>query len=134
MSIKKSEQEWLSELTPEQYRVCRQKGTERPFTGDLLSEFSPGTYHCVCCDAPLFEAESKFESGCGWPSFDAQSSDGNVDYQQDLSHGMRRIEITCKQCDAHLGHVFDDGPTTTGKRYCVNSVSLTFNSKDQNAE
>jgi peptide-methionine (R)-S-oxide reductase len=124
--MKKTEQEWQRQLTPEEFRVCRQKGTERPFTGELLYQFAPGTYHCTCCGEPLFEATTKFDAGCGWPSFNAQSSHGNVGYQRDTSHGMERIEIVCRHCDAHLGHVFEDGPAPTGRRYCVNSVSIKF--------
>ena len=123
--MKKSEKAWQQELDAETYRVTRLKGTERPFTGALLDERRAGEYHCVCCGALLFRAEHKFDAGCGWPSFFAEAAD-NVAYQTDLSHGMRRIEITCKQCDAHLGHVFDDGPAPSGQRYCVNSVSLSF--------
>ena len=122
--MKKTDAEWQQQLTAEEFRVCRQKGTERPFTGELLNQFSPGTYHCTCCGAPLFTAEAKFESGCGWPSFSAQSTDQNVDYYPDNSHGMRRIEIVCKQCDAHLGHVFPDGPPPSGLRYCMNALAL----------
>lgn len=125
--MKLTDQQWKEKLTEEEFRVCRLKGTERPFTGALLDNKASGEYMCKCCGARLFTSEHKFDSGCGWPSFDAQSDDNNVEYHQDDSLGMRRIEIVCSQCDAHLGHVFDDGPTQTGKRYCVNSVSIDFN-------
>ena len=126
---KRSDQEWQQLLTAEEFRVCRQKGTERPFTGELLDNKQDGSYLCKCCGCELFTSEHKFDSGCGWPSFYAESEQANVEYQQDNSHGMQRIEILCKNCDAHLGHVFDDGPLPTGKRYCVNSVSMTFDKK-----
>lgn len=129
--MKLSEREWREKLTSEEFRVCREKGTERPFTGQLLDEKKSGQYTCTCCGNKLFESEDKFDSGCGWPSFSAQSADNNVDYQQDNSLAMRRIEIICKHCDAHLGHVFDDGPAPTGKRYCVNSVSIQFNAAEK---
>ena len=127
--MKLTDEQWRQRLSDEEFRVCRQKGTEHPFTGALLDKKEAGQYLCKCCGAKLFTSQSKFDSGCGWPSFDAQSDDNNVEYHTDNSHGMQRIEIVCSQCDAHLGHVFDDGPTHTGKRYCVNSVSLDF-SKD----
>jgi peptide-methionine (R)-S-oxide reductase len=115
--------EWQARLTPEQYRVTRLGGTERPHSGEYCELFAPGTYHCVCCDAELFEADSKFRSGCGWPSFDA-SRDGSIEYLKDTSHGMIRTEVRCARCGAHLGHVFPDGPTSTGTRYCINSVAV----------
>lgn len=126
--MKLTEQQWRERLTEEQFRITRQKGTERPFTGPLLHNKETGCYHCICCEAPLFESEAKFDSGCGWPSF-SRALTNQVKYQQDLSHGMRRTEILCAQCDAHLGHVFDDGPLPEGQRYCVNSVSLVFTPK-----
>ncbi|MBY6197512.1 peptide-methionine (R)-S-oxide reductase MsrB [Vibrio hangzhouensis] len=118
---------WREILTDEQYRVCREQGTEAPFSGTLLHNRETGLYHCTCCNAPLFDSQSKYDSGCGWPSFDAPVSKEAIRYLDDLSHGMMRVEIRCSTCDSHLGHVFDDGPKTTGQRYCVNSVSLIFN-------
>lgn len=123
------DQSWRDKLTPEQYHVCWEKGTEAPFSGALLHNKKTGDYHCVCCGARLFDSSAKFDSGCGWPSFD-QALPGAVRYEPDLSHGMRRTEILCQQCGAHLGHVFPDGPTDTGQRYCVNSLSLTFSERE----
>ncbi|ARS51604.1 peptide-methionine (R)-S-oxide reductase MsrB [Kushneria konosiri] len=125
--VEKSDREWREQLTDEQYRVTRQAGTERPYTGDYQVEPVQGIYHCICCNAPLFENEHKFESHCGWPSFDRPLADAALEEHVDESHGMRRIEVTCRRCDAHLGHVFPDGPRdTTGLRYCINSVAMTF--------
>ena len=123
--IKKTEEQWRNELDAETYRVTREKGTEYPGSGKLLHNNKSGFYHCVCCNRQLFSSEQKFDSGCGWPSFDNCTVD-SIDYVKDTTHGMIRVEITCRHCDAHLGHIFDDGPTESGKRYCVNSVSLTF--------
>jgi peptide-methionine (R)-S-oxide reductase len=128
--MKQTEEYWRQRLTDEEYRVCRQKGTERPYTGEYLGEKSAGTYSCKCCGVKLFESDHKFDSRCGWPSFYAESAEENVRYETDLSHGMRRVEIICKHCDSHLGHVFEDGPEPTGQRYCVNSISLTFKPKE----
>lgn len=123
--IQKSEAEWEEQLSEEQYRVLREKGTERPFTGEYNLHFEDGTYKCMACNTALFESDSKFESGCGWPSFD-KSIEGSIEYIRDTSHGMIRTEIVCANCGSHIGHVFDDGPTETGQRYCVNSVSIDF--------
>lgn len=124
--IVKTEAEWKEVLTPEQYYILRQKGTDRPGDGGYTNHFEKGTYHCAACDAQLFESGTKYESHCGWPSFD-DAIDGAVEYTLDKSHGMMRTEITCTKCGGHLGHVFDDGPRdTTGKRYCVNTTSLRF--------
>ena len=123
--INKTPQEWLEKLGPERYRILRESGTEYPHSGELNTQFENGTYLCGGCSTPLFGSEAKFESGCGWPSFD-QAMPGKIEYVEDRTHGMLRTEIRCAKCGGHLGHVFDDGPTPTGTRYCVNSLSLDF--------
>jgi peptide-methionine (R)-S-oxide reductase len=114
---------WRSKLTPEQYRILREKGTERPFTGEYLNSDADGKFACAACGNKLFDSDTKFDSGTGWPSFD-QALPGAIAYHRDATHGMVRTEVTCAKCGSHLGHVFDDGPTGTGKRYCINSVCL----------
>lgn len=129
--VNKTEAEWQKELSPEEYRVLREKGTEYPHTGKYNLHFENGDYHCRACNAKLFESEHKFESGCGWPSFD-QAVEGAIEYIRDTSHGMIRTETVCANCGSHLGHVFDDGPKeTTGQRYCINSVSIDFEAEQK---
>ncbi len=124
--IERSEEEWRNVLTPEQYHVLREKGTERAFTGALTYNHDTGNYHCAGCGALLFMSGAKFDSGCGWPSFMIPAGSKAVVEHEDLSYGMRRTEVTCARCGGHLGHVFPDGPAPTGLRYCINSASLTF--------
>lgn len=124
--IERSEEEWRRELNDDEFAVCRQKATEAPFSGKLVNDKTTGTYLCRCCDQELFSSETKFDSGTGWPSFWKPMTDECIEEIEDRSLGMPRVEVTCRRCDAHLGHVFPDGPDPTGQRYCINSVSLTL--------
>ena len=128
--IQKTEAQWKELLGDAKYKILREKGTERPFTGSYNLTFEDGTYACMGCQNKLFESSSKFDSGCGWPSYD-QSIEGAIEYRKDSSHGMVRVEIVCSNCGGHQGHVFDDGPTASGKRYCVNSASISFEAKKE---
>ena len=122
--VEKSEEEWKAILTPEEFRITRLKGTERPHSSDLCSLFEPGKYACICCETPLFNSDEKFESGTGWPSFTQPIKNSAVAYQKDKGFGMYRIEAICNTCDAHLGHVFQDGPKPSGLRYCINAIAM----------
>ena len=128
--VHKTDEEWREQLTPQQYQVARRKGTEPAFTGQYWDHHEDGVYRCACCGAELFDAATKFESGSGWPSFSAPVNPASVRTETDTSHGMRREEAVCARCDAHLGHVFPDGPRPTGQRFCMNSASLDFKKKD----
>ena len=132
--VERAEGEWRERLSAEEYRITRGKGTERPFSSEMCGLFEPGLYACVCCDEPLFDSQEKFESGTGWPSFTQPVEPNAVAYHADLSHGMSRIEATCNTCDAHLGHVFPDGPPPSGLRYCINAAALRKVQRSLNRE
>lgn len=132
--VEKSEEEWRKELTPEQYKILRQKATERPFTGKLLDNKRKGVYRCAACGNILFPSGTKFDSDCGWPSFYAPASQESLEFKLDMSLFMRRTEVACSRCGGHLGHVFDDGPPPTGKRYCINSGALVFEEREDEPE
>ncbi|MDX6516544.1 MAG: peptide-methionine (R)-S-oxide reductase [Gaiellaceae bacterium] len=127
--IEKTEQQWQTELSPEEYKVLRLKGTEAPFTGEYDHVFEPGTYHCAGCGAELFVSEAKYDSGCGWPAFSAPAGEEAVEEETDTTYGMVRTEVMCASCGGHLGHVFPDGPAPTGQRYCINSAALRLEEK-----
>ena len=128
--IVKTPKEWKEVLTPEQFEVCINKGTEPPFTGKYYNNKEKGTYKCICCGEPLFKSDTKYDSGSGWPSFWQPLSDEKIEYISDTDYGMIRTEVNCKKCGAHLGHVFDDGPKPTNQRYCINSISLDLDKND----
>lgn len=129
--VTKTEQAWREQLNETQFQVCRLKGTERPFTGAYYQKGEPGVYHCVCCEAELFDTDTQFDAGCGWPSYYAPVNEQAVTTAEDFSHGMHRTEVLCSRCDAHLGHVFPDGPPPTGLRYCINSVCLRLEPRQE---
>ena len=131
--VRKTDGAWRDQLDDLQYRVTRQAATERAFTGKYWDHWAPGHYHCVCCKAPLFAAEDKFDAGCGWPSYSRSLNADGVEALEDRSHGMVRTEVRCRQCGAHLGHVFNDGPPPTGLRYCINSASIDFEAQERKA-
>ena len=128
--VQKTDEEWRAELDPERYAILRQAATEAPWSGELLVSHEDGVYKCGACGAELFRSDAKFESGSGWPSFFQPISEDAVELEEDLTHGMRRVEVRCGTCDSHLGHVFPDGPAPTGERYCINSLALDFDSSD----